>query len=93
MSKAGGDARVGEISREDIARLASLYDRFVHALDPFSEDAATAEREFKRNLADAFDTACIRNSELKQIGFSNFRREAIKRCRQHLKKADKPPTI
>ena len=64
MSQAGGDARLSEISREDIARLALSYDRFVHALDPFSEDTAAAEREFKRDLADCFDVACIRNPEL-----------------------------
>ncbi len=93
MSKASGDARLGEISREDVARLASSYDRFVHALDPFSEDTAAAEREFKRDLADCFDTACIRNPELKQVGFSAFRHEVIKRCRKYLKAMDKPPSV
>ena len=93
MSKASGDARLGEISREDIARLALSYDRFVHALDPFSEDAAAAEREFKRALADCFDTACIRNPELKQVGFPTFRREVIKRCRHHLRVSNKPPSV
>jgi hypothetical protein len=90
MSKASGDAPLGGTSREDIARLASSYDRFVHALDPFSEDSAAAEREFKRELAECFDTACIRNPELKQVGFVTFRREVIKRCRAYLKATDKP---
>lgn len=93
MSKTSGDARLSEISREDLARLALSYDRFVHALDPFSEDTAAAEREFKRDLADCFDVACIRNPELKQLGFPAFRREIIKRCRKHLKATDKPTSV
>ena len=82
MPEASGDARLGGLSREDVARLASSYDRFVHALDPFAEETAAAEREFKRDLAECFDIACIRNPELKQVGFSTFRREVIKRCRK-----------
>ena len=93
MPEASGDAPVGGVSREDIARLAASYDRWVHALDPFGEDTAAAEREFNRDLADCFDVACIRNPELKQVGFAAFRREIIKRIRQHLRFGDRPPTI
>ncbi len=93
MSAASGDAPIAGVSREDIARLASSYDRWVHALDPFSEDTATAEREFNRDLADCFDVACIRNPELKQVGFAAFRRETIRRIRQHLRSGDRPGAI
>ena len=93
MPAASGDAPVGGVSREDIARLAGPYDRWVHALDPFSEDTAAAERDFNRELGDCFDVACIRHPELKQVGFAAFRRELIKRIRQHLRSGDRPGTI
>ena len=93
MSAASGDAPVSGISREDIARLASSYDRWVHALDPFGEDTAAAEREFNRDLADCFDIACIRNPELKHLGFAAFRHETIRRIRLHLRSVDRPGTI
>lgn len=38
------------IPPERIAELASLYDRFANALDPFSEDRDEAESEFSALL-------------------------------------------
>ena len=35
MSETPGDAPLAEFWREEIPRLAVLYDRFAHALDPF----------------------------------------------------------
>ena len=34
------------VPAEEIAKLAELYDRFAHALDPFSEDRDKAEDAF-----------------------------------------------
>jgi hypothetical protein len=47
MSTPPGDALVGAVSAERIAILARLYDRFAHALDPFSEERDQAERAFQ----------------------------------------------
>jgi hypothetical protein len=39
-----------------LATLAILYDRFAHALDPFSSERDEAERLFFENVADWYDT-------------------------------------
>jgi len=39
-------------SKEQIAALARLYDRFAHALDPFSAERDEAERVFMQDVAD-----------------------------------------
>ena len=44
MSTTPRDAQVNVPPQELIANLANLYDRFAHALDPFSGEADEAER-------------------------------------------------
>ena len=90
MSEAPGDASLSElVSRDDIARLAELYDRFAHAWDPFSEDSDTAEAEFHREIANLFDLACYEHQQITAIGVRAFRREIIKRCRRYLRREKK----
>lgn len=48
-------AASGVISREDIAELSVLFDRFEFALDPTSEDCKLAEIEFEDTVKRLFD--------------------------------------
>ncbi len=88
MPPTPGDASSIEqlVSGDDLARLACLYDRFAHALDPLSEQCAIAEQDFNRDAANAYDLACYLHPELRKIGFKEFRFELVSRCRQFLKK-------
>ena len=56
MSETPGDAPLAEFWREEIPRLAVLYDRFAHALDPFDPGVDLAEQTFNSELASLFDT-------------------------------------
>ncbi len=86
MSTPGGDARLEQVlSREDVARLAVLYDRFANALDPFAPERDEAEREFNRDIRQCFDVASYQVPEIRQMGFTPFRREVVTRCRKHLR--------
>ena len=42
--------------RTKIASLASLYDRFAHALDPFEPERDEAERMFMQEIATWYDS-------------------------------------
>ncbi len=68
------------IPAEKIAELAELYDRFAHALDPFSEDRDKAEEAFYLKLDD------LRRVYSAQIDPREFRREAVRQCKLFLKK-------
>jgi hypothetical protein len=85
MSATPGDAPLELVSREDLSRLAALYDRFAHALDPMSDACSLAEQDFNREISNAFDLAGYLHPEIQKIGFKQFRHEIIARCRQHLK--------
>jgi hypothetical protein len=76
MQTPPADALVETISAERIAVLARLYDRFAHALDPFSEERDQAERVFAQELADLYDRLQPPKPE-----FQVFRRKVILRCR------------
>jgi hypothetical protein len=88
MQTPPADALVETISAERIAVLARLYDRFVHALDPFSEECDQAERVFHQELAHLYDGLPPPKPE-----FQVFRREFILRCRRHLRASDKPASV
>jgi hypothetical protein len=88
MPTAPGDAFLEPVTKEEIARLAGLYDRFAHALDPFSPESDEAERVFAHQVADMYDYLRI-----KGISLHDFRKAVILRCKQHLQAADKPSTV
>jgi len=55
MSETPGDASLDDFLREQIPRLAVLYDRFAFALDPFDQARDIAEpkpsfRDFRRHV-------------------------------------------
>ena len=56
MSETPGDAPLAEFWREETPRLAVLYDRFAHALDPFDHGVDLAEQTFNSELASLFDS-------------------------------------
>ena len=68
------------IPAEEIAELAELYDRFAHALDPFSEDRDRAEHSFYVKLEH------LRCLYAQQAESREFRREAVRQCKLFLKK-------
>ena len=56
MSTPSGDAPIEVPPQELIANLAKLYDRFAHALDPYSPERDEAERAFLRELSAWYDS-------------------------------------
>jgi hypothetical protein len=82
------DALAGIIPAERVALLAQRYDRFAHALDPFSEERDQAERVFQQEVADLYDRL-----PPPQPSFQVFRLAVILRCRRHLRASDKPTTV
>ena len=49
------DALLAAISAEQLEGLACLYDRFAHALDPFSPERDHAEQVFRQEVASLYD--------------------------------------
>lgn len=67
MSETPGDAPLAEFWREEIPRLAVLYDRFAHALDPFHPGVDLAEQTFNSELASLFDSLPAPKPEFSRI--------------------------
>ena len=88
MSETPGNARIEDFLREQIPRLAVLYDRFAHALDPFDPGRDVAEQTFNSELASWFD-----DLSGPTLTFRDFRRHVITLCRRHLLSTDKPSSV
>ncbi len=83
-----GDPVVESVSAERIALLAKLYDRFAHALDPYSPERDRAEQVFQQEIVDLYDRLQGSKPDLHA-----FKRAVILRCRRHLRASDKPPSV
>ena len=83
-----GDALVETISAERIALLAKLYDRFTHALDPYSPERDRAEQVFQQEIVDLYDQLERPKPELHA-----FQKAVILRCRRHSRASDKPLSL
>jgi hypothetical protein len=70
------------IPREELARLAALYDRFANHLDPLTEDW----KRRKQCLSD------VHGRLAPDTAFDEFRREAQRACFRWLRAQDKPTT-
>ncbi len=68
------------ISKEAIAEMADLFDRFVNALDPNSPDAQRAEDLFNAKLYSMHST------HAPDVEFRAFRYELLSECRKYLSK-------
>jgi hypothetical protein len=68
------------ISQERIAELAELYDRYNNSLDPFSDDCAAAKSRFLKLLDQLYA------AQAADVDFNAFRFEAVKLCREYLRK-------
>lgn len=68
------------IPADQIAELAQLYDRFAHALDPFSEDRNKAEDAFYLKLEH------LRCLHAPRVDVREFKREAVRQCKLFLRK-------
>ena len=68
------------VPAEEIAKLAELYDRFAHALDPFSEDRDKSEDAFYLKLEH------LRCLYAPRLDAREFKREAVRQCKLFLKK-------
>lgn len=88
MPETPGNAPLDDFLREQIPRLAILYDRFAYALDPFDQGRDIAEQTFNSELANWFDSL----PEPKPR-FRDFRRHVIKLCLRHLHAGSKPTSI
>jgi hypothetical protein len=72
------------VPKEQIAQLATLYDQFVNAIDPFDCAQASAERSFLNKLQELHCNYAM------QIDYQIFKREAVRQCRLYLK--NNPPS-
>jgi hypothetical protein len=88
MSEAQQPASLEDRLADQLPRLAMLYDRFAHALDPFDAGRDIAEQTFNSELASIFD--CI---DTPKPEFRDFRRHLLTLCKKHLKAEDKPTSI
>jgi hypothetical protein len=86
------DAFIEEIGPEQIKSLAILYDRFAHALDPFSPQRDEAEQVFMQEVAEFYDW-CKPLIPAGTISYHDFRKAVIIRCKRHLAATDKPPSV
>ncbi|MBI4327341.1 MAG: hypothetical protein HY674_19070 [Chloroflexi bacterium] len=68
------------IAVEQVARLAGLYDRYNNALDPLSEDAVQARRQFDDRVSN------LHSAHAPDVNFFDFRYEVVRRCREYLQK-------
>ena len=64
----------------DLAALAELYDRYANAIERLSPDRLQARRQFLARLE------ALHQQEGGGIDFEAFRYEAVKRCKDYLKK-------
>jgi hypothetical protein len=68
------------ISREQLAQLAELYDKYQNSLLPLSPERREAQRAFKELIGSLHSTHAA------DIPFDHFRREMTTRCREFLRK-------
>ena len=68
------------ISKEVMAKLAEMFDRYNNALDPTSEDALRAEDEFNAKIHS------LHADHAANVDFRAFRYELIAQCRKYLSK-------
>lgn len=76
------------IAKEQIKSLTVLYDRFAHALDPFSPARDEAERIFMHEIAGLYDLV-----DEKTVSYHDFRKAIILRCKRFLAAEINPPTV
>ena len=86
MSTPLGDAQIEQlVGLGLIADLAVLYDRFAHALDPFSPERDHAERVFMQQVAQIHDQCKAEAYPgMESIQFHDFRKAIIFRCKRYL---------
>ena len=65
---------------EQIARLAELFDRYNHALDPLSVDCLLAKHPFDELVSR------LHSAHAPDVNFYDFRYELVRRCREYLRK-------
>jgi hypothetical protein len=65
---------------EQLAHLAELYDQYHYSLKPLSAERAAAAKAFKELLAQ------LHTTRSPDVPFDAFRREAVERCRDYLRK-------
>ncbi len=68
------------ISRETIAEMAELFDRFMNALDPDGPEAQKAEELFHEKAS------ALHAVHGPDLGFAIFRYELMSECRKYLAK-------
>jgi len=68
------------IHPSDLAGLAELYDRYANAIERLSPDRLLARRQFFARLEALYEQEGV------GVDFEAFRYEAVKRCKEYLKK-------
>ena len=88
MSAPPEDSLVSRATPDQIAALATLYDRFAHALDPFAPGRDEAERRFMHDVEKWHDSFPAPKPSLHE-----FRKAVIIRRRKHLRAIEKPSSL
>jgi hypothetical protein len=78
------------ISKEQVARLAELYDTFYHCLDDQSSEADAAERQFYDELSKLWENV---KAQYSSIGYEAFRQKIITEIRNYLRATNRLPSI
>jgi hypothetical protein len=86
MPETPGDAQL--VPKENIPKLAELYDRFAQALDPFDPSNIQAESDFLLEIAGWYDNLPPPKPSLRE-----FQKGIIKRCRAHLQATKHYPAV
>jgi hypothetical protein len=74
----------GIISRDDLAELSVLFDRFEFALDPTSDDCKLAEVEFENEVERLYRDKVVQN--FSGVSLMQFRCHIRGLCRKFLKR-------
>ena len=85
MSETPGNAQLDGFLRDQIPHLATLYDRFAFALDPFDPGRDIAEQTFNSELRNWYDSLFDPKPT-----FRDFRKHVIALCLRHLHAGEKP---
>jgi hypothetical protein len=74
----------GIVSRDDLAALAALFDRYAYAFDPLSLEAREARSQFEDRVLQLY---CERvEPNYQSVSLGDFRAKIRSLCREHLRK-------
>ena len=80
----GPEVPSGIISRDDLAALAAMFDRYAYAFDPLSVEAREAKSQFEHRVQQLFHERV--EPKYQSVSLGDFRAKVRALCREHLRK-------